>query len=245
MNFLRSRLTAFFAFFAGVLTAVALRGLPWNLDAGLCVGYTVEVVGLALTDKRARVFPRDPARPLSKILLVHLGFLVAVVVIARLSLMLLPPRLHPVPHHPRPINWGLLLAVAAVFALAYWEVRLLFRKSGSIAPRPNAGETGFEPLVSPPPNMPIVNGVPFESGTRTPAPVPSAPVAAIPVASALASVSELDENDAFMEYLRGKERAFRKPGVSVKQEYELWQANRAMIRGGGAPKKPRGLSRFF
>ena len=41
MFFLFDRIIDIFAIVAGILTAVALRGLPGNLDVGLCVAYTV------------------------------------------------------------------------------------------------------------------------------------------------------------------------------------------------------------
>jgi hypothetical protein len=252
MRLIRSRIIDFCAIMTGMFTAIALHGFSWGLDVGLCVAYTVEVLGLALTDKRAKVFPPDPSRPVWKILLMHLGFLVAVVVIARVCLTLIPAPPLPAPGQPRPIHWGLLLTVCAVFVLAYWEERLLFREDGSAAAKRTADDTGFEPLVPssaieplvpPPASMPTVNGVALESFASVTAPVEE-PVLEAPAAAVLASSSAADEHDAFMQYLNGKNRAFRKPGASVKQEYEMWLAHRAKIQSGAGPKKS-GLGRFF
>lgn len=252
MGFFRSRIIDFCAIMAGVLTAAALHGFAWNLDVGLCVAYTVEVLGLALTDRRASVFSAAPSRPIAKILLLHLGFLAGVVLIARAGLFLMPVQLVREPHQSRPINWGLIVVVMALFALAYWEERLLFRKSKPKTVGSATGGGDFEPLAAPSASTQIAidfaaqNGdAPAQAGV-TPAAVATAvitPGEAVPntgISGALTAADFADaagEHEAFMIYLNGKDRAFRKPGVSVKQEYELWLAHRAKMQSKAAAKK--------
>lgn len=45
--------------------------------------------------------------------------------------------------------------------------------------------------------------------------------AALPAAEAT-----IEDHEAFREYLTGKDRLFRKPGISVNQEFNLWLADR-------------------
>jgi len=76
MNFLRSRLTAFFACFAGVLTAVACVDCPGIWMPGFASDTRLKSLVLHLRTKSQGVSSRSGAPPF-KILLVHLGFLVA------------------------------------------------------------------------------------------------------------------------------------------------------------------------
>lgn len=46
-----------------------------------------------------------------------------------------------------------------------------------------------------------------------------------------ADASTGEEDNEFIKYLSHAIRPFRKPGVSVKQEYELWLRARAKTRG--------------
>jgi hypothetical protein len=292
MRLILDRIVDFCAIMAGILTYLALRDFPFGIDAALCVGYTVEVLGIAFTDKRARGFASDPSRPIAKLLLLHVCFLAAVVVIERAWVFLKPMMPQPDPHQARPINWGLLAVIIALFALAYWEERTLFRKSSSAAFRTKTETGSPEPLVSPSASVLLVNGfaldpaaqpipVPYTAVASVPvtpaAPEPVVPVASeavapdavmpvapeatapdaaytpplatytvtpraadvpTPIASAFASSGAADEHEAFMAYLQGKDRIFRKPGVSVKQEFELWLAHRAKMQKAAAQKRP-------
>jgi hypothetical protein len=292
MRFILDRIVDFCAIMAGILTYLALRDFPFGIDATLCVGYTVEVLGIAFTDKRAKVFASDPSRPIPKLLLLHVCFLAAVVVIERAWVFLKPMMPQPDPHQARPINWGLLAVIIALFALAYWEERMLFRKSRSTASLTTMETGSPEPLVSPDSTVFMVNGIALEPAVQSiPVSVPAvaafpvmavepeavapvvpeavaldavmpvapeaaAPVAAYtpplatytvtpraadvptPIASAFLSSGAADEHEAFMAYLQSKDRVFRKPGVSVKQEFELWLAHRAKVLKAAAQKKP-------
>jgi hypothetical protein len=292
MRLILDRIVDFCAIIAGIFTYLVLRDFPFGIDAALCVGYTVEVLGIALTDKRAKVFASDPSRPISKILLLHVCFLAGVVAIERAWMFLKPMMPQPVPHEGRSINWGLLTVIIVLFALAYWEERMLFRRSRSAASQTKTEIDSPEPLVSPSASVLLVNGVALDPAAQ-PIPVPEAAVAAAPVtpaapepvvpvaseavapnavmpvaadaaapvaaytpplatytvtpraadvptpiASAFASSGAADEHEAFMTYLQGKDRIFRKPGVSVKQEFELWLAHRAKMQKAAAQKKP-------
>jgi hypothetical protein len=50
------------------------------------------------------------------------------------------------------------------------------------------------------------------------------------VAAAPAGEYTADEHTAWIQYLRNPRRAFRKPGVSVEEEFKLWQAARAQYK---------------
>lgn len=260
---IRSRVTDFFAVMAGILTAVALHGFPWVLDVALCVAYTVKVLGLGLTDKRAKVFSSDPSRSWLKILLMHAGFLLAVVAIARVGVLLFPVHLRTAADQPRPINWGLLMVIFAIYFLAYSEVRLLFHKPRTKSSSSGAESGGFEPMaeqvafpfaapvaipaspavVSAPlfqmPATPEVAAAPIFERAAEPAPAAEEPAAGGSIAAGVYSVAESDEHEAFLLYMHQKEREFRKPGVSVKEEYEQWCAHRRAMLSGVPQKKPK------
>jgi hypothetical protein len=42
-----------------------------------------------------------------------------------------------------------------------------------------------------------------------------------------------EDYEEFINYLRGKERAFSKPGRSVKEEFKFWQADRVKKQASG------------
>ncbi len=252
MFFLFDRIIDIFAIVAGILTAVALRGLPGNLDVGFCVAYTVEVLGQALANRKARVFP--PSRPWSRILLVHAGFLVAVVAIARVGLFLMPVHFGTAAHPGKQFNWGLVLVLGATFVLAYKEERLLFRKPRTKSSSATALSDGFEPMaeqVAVPftpavamPAAPEVATAPLFEQPAQPAPVAEEPTVGGSISAGVYSAAESDENEAFLLYMHQKEREFRKPGVTVKEEYEHWRAHRAAMLSGIPQKKPKGLRLF-
>lgn len=68
---------------------------------------------------------------------------------------------------------------------------------------------------------------------------PAAPLAAKPAVAAASAPSvsgaafgttTAEEYEEFLAHLRGGKRPFRKPGMSVKQEFELWYSDRARNR---------------
>lgn len=67
--------------------------------------------------------------------------------------------------------------------------------------------------------------------TAVVAETPAAPANEVPIASTAAAVPEADytadEHTEWIRYLKGPRRAFRKPGVSVEEEYGQWRAARA------------------
>jgi hypothetical protein len=80
------------------------------------------------------------------------------------------------------------------------------------------------------------------------APPAAAPVAFSYAASAPAAPSAYmnssgDEFEEFRLHLSQPKRPFRKPGISIKEEYELWLAAKSL--GTPAAKPRSGLSRFL
>lgn len=66
--------------------------------------------------------------------------------------------------------------------------------------------------------------------TAAPAPeVKIAPAAPTPAPSLYAS-STGDDFEQFLQHMKSGKRPFRKPGISIRQEYELWLAARAKAR---------------
>jgi hypothetical protein len=273
-SLIRARITDFFAVIAGLLAAVVLHGFPWGLDVALCVAYTVKVLGLGLTDKRAKVFSSDHSRSWLKIILMHAGFLVAVEAIVRVGALVFPVQVRTSAHEPRPINWGLLLVICAIYALAYSEVRLLFHAPKTKSSTTKTPTGGFEPMAeqvafrfSPAVAMAATPEVAmaaaaevataplieksvepeaaaesvFEKPASRPA-IAAGPPVGDSIAAGVYSAAESDEHEAFLLYMHQKEREFRKPGVSVKEEYEQWRAHRAAVLSGiPLKKKSRGL----
>jgi hypothetical protein len=62
-----------------------------------------------------------------------------------------------------------------------------------------------------------------------------AAVAAAQAAPSLYMTSTGDEYNEFLEIMRQGKRPFRKPGVSIKDEFELWLAARAKARQAAVP----------
>jgi hypothetical protein len=101
--------------------------------------------------------------------------------------------------------------------------------------------------------------VPVATYSVAPAPVETIPVASVPVATysfATSTVAEpapviappssdagADPYDEFVKHMQQGKRPFRKPGVSVKEEFDLWLAARAKSMTKPAPQRS-GLSRF-
>jgi hypothetical protein len=54
-----------------------------------------------------------------------------------------------------------------------------------------------------------------------------------------------EDYEEFVTYLRVGKRPHRRTGVSVKDEFEMWLADRARILSGVPEKKPSGLSRLL
>lgn len=57
-----------------------------------------------------------------------------------------------------------------------------------------------------------------------------------PVAFSYADASTGEDDNEFIHYLSHAIRPFRKPGVSVKQEYELWLGARAKTSRGSSAR---------
>jgi hypothetical protein len=76
-----------------------------------------------------------------------------------------------------------------------------------------------------------------------PSPDGSVAVPAAPVSLYHSSTGE-DFNE-FLTLMQQGKRPFRKPGITVRQEYELWLAHRAKSLNPDAPKKPSGLLSFL
>jgi hypothetical protein len=67
-------------------------------------------------------------------------------------------------------------------------------------------------------------------------PSSSGAVAAAPVAASLYSTSTGDDYEEFRLHLCSGKRPFRKPGISIREEYELWLAARAKSRAAAQPR---------
>jgi hypothetical protein len=89
---------------------------------------------------------------------------------------------------------------------------------------------------------PIQVPIPISAPATVQAPIQIPALAPAPVSLYDSSTGE-DFND-FLTLMQQGKRPFRKPGISVKQEYELWLAHRAKSLNGNAPKKALGLLRF-
>jgi hypothetical protein len=76
-----------------------------------------------------------------------------------------------------------------------------------------------------------------------PSPDGSVAVPAAPVSLYHSSTGE-DFNE-FLTLMQQGKRPFGKPGITVRQEYELWLAHRAKSLNPDAPKKPSGLLSFL
>jgi len=66
-------------------------------------------------------------------------------------------------------------------------------------------------------------------------PVAAAPVADAPAAPSLYATSTGDEYNEFLSLMQEGKRPFRKPGITVRAEFELWLAHRAKTRAASVP----------
>jgi hypothetical protein len=74
----------------------------------------------------------------------------------------------------------------------------------------------------------LVNG--DAKKVESPSAAPSSTVAPAPGAPSLYLDSSGDDFEEFRLHLSQPKRPFRSPGISVKEEYELWLADRAKTR---------------
>jgi hypothetical protein len=88
-------------------------------------------------------------------------------------------------------------------------------------------------------------GAPEEKPRFTSTPVSTETIAPIPIAPSLYASSTGEDYDEFLTLMHQGKRPFRKPGISIKEEYELWLAHRARALNPGAAKRPSGLWRFL
>ncbi|MGO9337462.1 MAG: hypothetical protein ACLPY1_08145 [Terracidiphilus sp.] len=267
MNFILRRFVAGAAVFVGLLVYASLREFPWAVDVAICVGFTVEVIGLVFTKRILATPPLKPMKPIQQMLLIHLGFLAGVIVIERifpLLQMLLPGG--PV-QHGRQGSWALLVEISVITILGYVERAVLLSGPNAANSLPWANEAIFPatPASSGTGAMsaPLVNGVPVQApassgytptysfasapAVATPAatyipvtpeasapaaftPVAFTPAASAPAASSAYMSSSGDDFEEFRLHLSQPKRPFRKPGITVKEEYELWLAHRAKVR---------------
>jgi hypothetical protein len=284
VSFILRRFVAGVAVFFGLLVYASLRQFPWGIDAAICVGFTIEVIGLVATARILATPPLKPLRPAQQMLMIHGGFLLGAIAIERsfpLLQLLLPGG--PV-QHGRQGSWAMLVAVIVITVLGYAERWVLLHAPSTPNSLPWESATASPSLPTSgsnaaPANAPLVNGVPapapatggFSSAfsfasapaALTPAAVSpaqptavasasvaAAPVAVTPAASAAAAPSLYmnssgDDFEEFRLHLSQPKRPFRKPGISVKEEYELWLAAKSL---GSTPavKPPRsGLSKFL
>jgi hypothetical protein len=228
------------------------------------VGYTVEVIGLLLSARLVSTQPAKAWRPIQQMLLIHAGFLAGVIVIERIFPLLQVL----VPGGPtqngRQGSWALLIEIAGITALGYVERRFLLLGAKSAPSRAWADAVLASPLspaarTAPAVGAPLAprNAAPVKasSGFATtaalsPAPVASASPAAAPITygastSSLFNNSTGEDYDEFLKTMQKGIRPFRKPGVSVKQEYELWLADRNRTRSGVPSKKTSGFGSFL
>jgi hypothetical protein len=244
VSFILRRFVAGVALIVGLMVYASLRKFPWAIDLAICVGYTVEVVGLVVTARLLATQPAKPLRPIRQLLLIHASFLAGVVGIERtfpLLQILLPggPT-----QHGRQGSWALLIEILVITILGYGERRFLLHAMNSTSSATWA-DTALAPLLSPGapaasgPSAPTVNGIP------APAPASSGlgssvasgfaqfavkPVASAPVAVSLYQASTGEDYEEFLQLMQAGKRQFRKPGLSIRGEYELWLAHRAKIR---------------
>jgi hypothetical protein len=65
--------------------------------------------------------------------------------------------------------------------------------------------------------------------------VAAAPVAEAPAAPSLYATSTGDEYNEFLSLMHEGKRPFRKPGITVRAEFELWLAHRAKTHAASVP----------
>jgi len=121
-----------------------------------------------------------------------------------------------------------VLGLVGIFVpgLAPFESDWLFSggRPKKLAPEEPAGPSPFD-------DQPIAGGVvDDQDGTKEPAAAPAvAPVSAAATTSDEPTEPEYtaDEHTAWIRYLRDPRRSFRKAGLSVAEEFKVWQAARA------------------
>jgi hypothetical protein len=83
MRYFRNRYLFLFAALGFAAVYSALRGFTFNVDAAVCVSFTMVVFGNALRSRGRRLFFGKRARPFTEHLLTHAVCLIAVVMILR------------------------------------------------------------------------------------------------------------------------------------------------------------------
>lgn len=83
MRYFQNRYLFLFAFLAFAAAYSALRGFTFNVDAAVCVSFTILVIGNALRSRGRRLYFGKRARPFAEQLLTHAVCLIAVVMILR------------------------------------------------------------------------------------------------------------------------------------------------------------------
>jgi hypothetical protein len=110
----------------------------------------------------------------------------------------------------------------------------------SIAPPPFVAMVPEVKVVSEP--APVVADAVASAPTRGSMPAPAGYKVVATAASTTynsGSTAVVDDYDDFVDHMRQGKRPFRKPGVSVKQEYELWRAHREKTRAQGLTNTAR------
>jgi hypothetical protein len=125
-RFFARRIVIAIAVFAGVFTYLSLRQFAWAVDTGICVAYTLMVLGDGLTETFLRGHTLS-GRKWSVIAITHVCFLAAVLGVARFAhyLKVTDESLTDAQRSGRTYYDFVSLAVAAVLGLA--ERVLLFR----------------------------------------------------------------------------------------------------------------------
>ena len=72
-----------------------------------------------------------------------------------------------------------------------------------------------------------------------------APVGVAPAAASLYMESSGDDFEEFRQHLAQPKRPFRRPGITIKEEYELWLAAKALGSSVAAKPTRTGLSKFL
>jgi hypothetical protein len=83
MRYSQHRYVFLFAALAFGVVYGLLRGFTFNIDAAVCVSFTILVFGNAIRKRGRQLFSGDQARPLAENLLAHVICLIALVMILR------------------------------------------------------------------------------------------------------------------------------------------------------------------
>jgi len=204
MKFLLTRVTYGISAGVGMLVYVALRGNSWAGEVAIAVAYTSLLAGLVFADEEARshVGERLEGSALWKGIAIHLVFLFVVMLTERFVR-------HPsadmpawmLARHGRqgPLLW--LFATGVVIGACHIEKSMLF--SGvSKQERDEAAE-----------ELPRPGDYGNFQQTGSPG-------------EQVFSSSPEDVHAAWIRYLSQPQREFRKPGISVTAEHELWTVAR-------------------